>query len=171
MYRKILGLAAAVAIAVVAVGFGTSQASAQAAPTANPGGPYSGVVGGAIQFNGAASTGVGLTFTWSFGDGTTANGVAPVKAYGAPGTYAVTLTVRDLNGFTSSVATTATISGFVQTTTFINTFPFGQTCFFINGVLVCNPLPIVPVFTAGSVVAPGFPMPWYIGCRSGVFAC
>ncbi len=39
-----------------------------------------------------------LNFTWSFDDGTTAEGARAVHAYDEPGTYTVTLTVVDLHG-------------------------------------------------------------------------
>lgn len=110
MHRTILGLTMAVTVAVVAVGFGVGEASAQTAPAANPGGPYAGVAGTAIQFNGTASTGAGLSYAWSFGDGATATDAAPVKAYAAAGIYTVTLTVTDVFGFQATASTTATIS-------------------------------------------------------------
>jgi PKD repeat protein len=82
-------------------------------PTARAGGPYGGVRQSAIAFNGSASTdpdGDVLTYEWAFGDGATATGVTPTHAYAALGTFAVTLTVRDGFGGSSSSSTTATIS-------------------------------------------------------------
>jgi len=85
------------------------------APTANAGGPYNGVVGIPVNFDGSASMdadGDALTFAWNFGDGGTGSGPTPSHTYTATGTYTVTLTVTD-NGtpvMSDTDATTATIS-------------------------------------------------------------
>src|SRR5439155_1582436 len=68
------------------------------APTANAGGPYNGVVGIPVNFDGSASMdadGDALTFAWNFGDGGTGSGPTPSHTYTATGTYTVTLTVTD----------------------------------------------------------------------------
>jgi uncharacterized repeat protein (TIGR01451 family) len=82
-------------------------------PTANPGGPYTGNVGVPIQFAGSGTDPDGdpLTFTWNFGDGITATGANPARAYSALGTYVVTLTVTDPFGASGIAQTTATIEG------------------------------------------------------------
>lgn len=83
------------------------------APTANPGGPYTGNVGTALTFDGSASMdpdGTIGTYAWDFGDGTTGTGPMPTKTYTAAGAYDVTLTVTDDSGTTGMAATTATIS-------------------------------------------------------------
>jgi PKD repeat protein len=67
-------------------------------PTADANGPYSGVVNIAIQFNGTGSTdpdGDALSYSWTFGDGGSANGATPSHAYAADGVYTVILTVTD----------------------------------------------------------------------------
>jgi PKD repeat protein len=91
-------------------GGGTSDES----PTAQTGGPYTGAVGTSIQFNGSTSTAVtGRTissYTWSFGDGTTAVGLTPRHTYITAGTYTVQLTVTDSTGAMDTASTTATIS-------------------------------------------------------------
>jgi PKD repeat protein len=57
-----------------------------------------------VTFNASASTngggacGVNCTFSWNFGDGTTASGVVATHAFRAVGTYPVTLTVTDQRG-------------------------------------------------------------------------
>ncbi len=83
------------------------------APAANAGGPYTGNVGVPIQFvgSGTDSDGDPVTFTWNFGDGATATGANPMRAYSIPGTYVVTLTVTDPFGATGTAQTTATIAG------------------------------------------------------------
>jgi PKD repeat protein/alpha-tubulin suppressor-like RCC1 family protein len=87
-------------------------------PTANAGGPYSGVRNTAVAFNGAASSDPdndALTYAWDFGDGSTGTGVAPTHAFATVGTFTATLTVSD--GTTTSAPATATVTINNQTPT------------------------------------------------------
>ena len=82
------------------------------APTCNAGGPYSGQIGEAIQFDGTGSSdpdGDPLTYLWDFGDGSTATGPSPAHAYATSGVFTVTLGVND-GCATSICETTATIN-------------------------------------------------------------
>lgn len=82
-------------------------------PVATPGGPYTGVVGVPVQFNGSGSSdpdGDPLTFNWQFGDGGIGSGVNPVHTYSSTGTYSVTLTVSDNRGGSNTGQTTAQIN-------------------------------------------------------------
>jgi len=87
-------------------------------PTANPDGPYNGVVGVPVNFNGSGSSdpdGDTLTYAWDFGDGSTGTGAMPSHAYTATGIYTVSLTVTDsgvsgLPKLSDTATTTATIS-------------------------------------------------------------
>ncbi len=85
------------------------------APTADPGGPYSGEADLTIQFDGSGSSDPDgpngkLSYEWSFGDGTQAFERDPLHAYSATGSYTVSLTVTDRKGLPStSVTTTAEI--------------------------------------------------------------
>jgi uncharacterized protein len=90
-------------------------------PTANAGGPYTGVPFGTVTFSGSATDpdpGDTLTFAWDLEyDGTFVADVSgvgltsPTHAYAAPGTYTVALRVTDSRGDVSPIATaTVTIS-------------------------------------------------------------
>lgn len=87
---------------------------ANQAPTANPGGPYTGAAGSAIAFDGSASNdpdGSIASYAWDFGDGNTGTGVAPSHTYAAAGTYTVSLVVTDNLGLASVAATTTATIG------------------------------------------------------------
>ncbi len=79
------------------------------APVARAGGPYSGTVGVPVTFNGSASSGSISTYSWTFGDGSTASGAVVSHAYAFAGTYPVTLTVSGPGG-SASETTQAVIS-------------------------------------------------------------
>ena len=70
-----------------------------------PGGPYSGVAGEAISFDGSGSfdpDGTIISYEWGFGDGSYGSGEAPSHTYSAGGTYVVSLTVTDDRGASST---------------------------------------------------------------------
>jgi len=83
-------------------------------PNANPGGPYEGLVGGEITFDGSGSSdsdGEIVEYLWDFGDGSTGAGSNPTHTYSEADTYTVTLTVVDDSDESSTTgSTTATIS-------------------------------------------------------------
>lgn len=67
-------------------------------PIADAGGPYAGVVGAPILFDGTASIDPEdeyLSYEWHFGDGVVDEGPDPEHTYAAEGTYLVTLVVSD----------------------------------------------------------------------------
>jgi RHS repeat-associated protein len=93
--------------------YGASWTSgANQPPVANAGGPYNGVAGQPVQFNGGGSfdpDGSISGYAWNFGDGGTGSGAAPFHTYAAAGTYNVVLTVTDNLGAQGSASTTATV--------------------------------------------------------------
>ena len=81
-------------------------------PVADPNGPYSGMVGSPVSFDGSGSTdidGTLVSYAWDFGDANTGSGVNPTHTYGAAGLYTVTLTVTDDGGLTDTATTTVDI--------------------------------------------------------------
>jgi PKD repeat protein len=89
----------------------TSVSVVDRAPIAEAGGPYAGVRGTAIAFDGSSSAdpdGNPLTFSWDFGDGTTGTGAQPTHVYTTMGTFLARLVVND--GARDSVADTAWVA-------------------------------------------------------------
>lgn len=91
---------------------------ANTAPTANPGGPYTGAEGALIALDGSASSdpeNTPLTYDWDFGDGSP-HGTGPTPSHAFPdnGSYTVTLTVSD-GALSHSSTTTVTTSNVAPT--------------------------------------------------------
>jgi PKD repeat protein len=91
-------------------------------PTSRPGGPYSGVTGVPLSFNGSASSdpdaGQTLTYSWNFGDGNTGVGATPSHTYAVAGNYIASLKVTD-NGspaLSHTATTPVTIVDYVPVT-------------------------------------------------------
>ncbi|MBI5883331.1 MAG: PKD domain-containing protein [Elusimicrobia bacterium] len=79
-------------------------------PVADPDGPYVGLVGKGVAFDGSLShdgDGDTLTYSWNFGDGAAGTGLAPSHLYGGQGSFTVTLTVSD--GKIASLPSTTTV--------------------------------------------------------------
>ena len=77
---------------------------------ADVGGPYYEESGNEIQFNGEVSGGSSpYTWSWDFGDGSTANVQNPTHTYSEEDDFVVTLTVTDSEGKTATDTTTAYI--------------------------------------------------------------
>ncbi len=94
---------------------GSGGGGANQVPVAVVGGPYSGLEGATISFDGSASFDLDadpLTYSWDFGDATAlGSGVAPNHSYATAGSYTVTLTVNDgsLNSAASSTTASVTV--------------------------------------------------------------
>ena len=81
-------------------------------PTCDAGGPYGGLLGFPIEFDGTGSTdpdGTIVTYEWNFGDGTSGKGPTPSHTYDLPGTFTVILTVTDDTQLASSCSTTVVV--------------------------------------------------------------
>jgi PKD repeat protein len=90
-----------------------SPAGSNQGPVARAGGPYSGLSGNAIAFDGSASfdpDGSIASYSWNFGDNATGTGAAPSHSYANPGTYTVTLTVTDNLGASGTATTTVSVT-------------------------------------------------------------
>ncbi|HEX5246406.1 MAG TPA: PKD domain-containing protein [Gaiellaceae bacterium] len=84
------------------------------APTASPGGPYSGVEGSPVSFDGSASSSVcGLgnaSVVWHFSDGGVAFGIDPQHTFHGPGTYSGQLSITDGDGNVGTASFNVTIA-------------------------------------------------------------
>ena len=90
----------------------SESGTTQKAPSADAGGPYTGLTSQTITFDGSGSTdsdGTISSYSWSFGDGSSGTGVSPTHVYTTADTFTVTLTVTDNDGLSDSAITTATI--------------------------------------------------------------
>ena len=99
-------------------------------PRALSGGPYTGIEGTVLQFDGSASCdpdGMIATYYWVFGDNSTATTPKPNKQYQQEGNYTVTLTVTDDQGATTSQTTYALISDQSPSPNFIGSPQQGST--------------------------------------------
>ena len=75
----------------------------------NANGPYHELTDTPIQFDGyVVGSYPPFSYSWDFGDGNTSNELEPIHSYSVAGTYAVTLTVTDDSGNSSSHTTSAT---------------------------------------------------------------
>ncbi len=89
----------------------------------------------AVTFSSAGSSdpeGGALTYSWTFGDGTTSTAANPAKTYSANGQYTATLTVRDPQGNTGSSSVIITVGNTAPTVKVIlpadgALFSFGDT--------------------------------------------
>lgn len=92
-------------------------------PTANAGPDQAAVVGQVVQFNASASdaNGDALSYSWDFGDGTSALGPTAHHAYDMDGQYVATLTVTD-GLASSSDALTVTVTSSPGPTAFSDDF-------------------------------------------------
>jgi glucose/arabinose dehydrogenase len=76
------------------------------------GSPASGAAPLTVNFGGSGSTdpnGDTLTYSWNFGDGTSASGVTTSHTYGSAGPYTATLTVSDGRGGTDTATVAVTV--------------------------------------------------------------
>ncbi|HEU4723999.1 MAG TPA: PKD domain-containing protein, partial [Candidatus Eisenbacteria bacterium] len=78
--------------------FTIAVADVHRCPVASAGGPYLGVRGSAVAFDGTGSSspdGAPLTYAWDFGDGTTGSGATTSHVYSFAANFTVSLTVDD----------------------------------------------------------------------------
>ncbi len=112
-------------------------------PVADAGGPYLGVPGDTIMFDGSGSSdpdGDNLSYQWDFGDGTTGTGVTPSHVYTSEGQFEVTLTVTDSHEASSTNTTSAVID---DSPPEIQIRKPGGGLYWLDRKLVPFPIPIV----------------------------
>ncbi|QPB86050.1 PKD domain-containing protein [Pseudoalteromonas rubra] len=81
-------------------------------PIAEANGPYSAIIGEAIQFSASGSNdanGSIVSYLWEFGDGNTSTSLSPIHTYQSTDVFTVKLTVTDNDGNTSTDTTTAEV--------------------------------------------------------------
>jgi gliding motility-associated-like protein len=96
-----------------------------------------------------ASTGVGLNYTWSFGDATSSTVTNPIKVYGADGDYTIKLIATDVNGCKD----TATQLNYVKVHTTKASFSVN------DSISSCSPFEVI--FTNTSLYSTG--VTWIFG--------
>jgi subtilisin family serine protease/PKD repeat protein len=82
-------------------------------PVANAGADQIGNVQDTLTFNGSGSSdeeGALASYSWNFGDNSTANGVNSTHTFNAVGTFTVTLTVTDSGGLTATDTLSVTVN-------------------------------------------------------------
>jgi hypothetical protein len=87
-------------------------ASRLSPPVADAGGPYHGIAGVPVSFDGLGSVDPGgdvLFYSWDFGDGSSGTGAQPTHVYATNGQYSAVLSVTD-GVLSDSAVTTVTIS-------------------------------------------------------------
>lgn len=94
---------------------GGGQGNNSSLLTVNAGGPYSGTADSPISLSATATNSSGqnitaATYTWSFGDGTTATGQTVNHTYTAAGSYQVKVTSTDAEGNQGSATTRAAVN-------------------------------------------------------------
>ena len=91
-------------------------------PVAAISGATTGAEGSSLSFSASGSTdadaGDVLTYTWTFGDGGTATGIAPSHTYADNGTYTVTVRATDSHSVYSEATMTTTITNVAPTAVF-----------------------------------------------------
>jgi PKD repeat protein len=73
-----------------------------------------------VNFSAAGSAdpeGTNLTYSWSFGDGSSATGITASKTYQAAGSYTASVLVTDAGGLTGSASQNITVTAPVEQTT------------------------------------------------------
>jgi hypothetical protein len=88
--------------------FNTGNLGAPVAAMATPVLGVAGLTTQTVSFDGSASTGAGITYTWRFGDGNTGTGVSPSYDYTSNGSWTVTLIVSNACGSDSITQTFST---------------------------------------------------------------
>ena len=91
----------------------------------------------------SATAGAALTYGWTFGDGATGSGATVTHTYAQPGSYTLTLSVRESAGATSVVTKSLIIVA--QATTYPNPYAGLQQ----DGAPPANPLVTLPTPSAG----------------------
>lgn len=64
-----------------------------------------------FTFSNTSTTGVGVTYLWNFGDGTTSTLYSPTKSYTGAGTFTVSLTVTNAVGSVTSTQSVVVLAG------------------------------------------------------------